>query len=277
MRNNKQRYLCNQCKSYFSLEVNNIKSNPVIAIIDIESLPAISYHWGMWNQNLYQEQMIEDVCFLSWSGKYLGGDLHSDILTSKEAITRDASRITQSIWNFLSKVDIVIGHNITQYDSKLISSNFLLYNKNPLTYKIIDTLTVARSVFKFTSNKLSFINNKLGLVNKLEHEGFTLWKKCAEGNKESLKLMREYNEQDVVSTEALYLRLRPYIKNHPSVALYNDEESLSCPNCGSNVEEEGQTRTKTGVYTSYRCTECGAIHRGKENLLTKEKRNSLLT
>lgn len=280
-RKNKQRYVCNQCGTYFSVALTSTqiesKTNPIIAILDIEVLPAISYHWGMWNQNLYQDQMIEDICFLSWAGKYLGStEIKSDILTSREAISRDPKRITQSAWDFLSKADIVIGHNFAGYDQKILNNNFLLYTK-PLGYKIIDTLSIAKSTFRFTSNKLSFINDKLGITNKIEHEGFNLWKKCSEGDKKSLQTMLEYNIGDVTATEELYLKLRPFIKNHPSLAVYSTEQDKVCPNCGGSVEEEGTLTTKTGMYTSYRCTSCGSLHRDKENLLDRDKRKNLLT
>jgi len=50
---------------------------------------------------------------------------------------------------------------------KLINSAFLECGFPPLKYKVVDTLTVARQNFKFSSNKLAYLNKKLGIRNKI--------------------------------------------------------------------------------------------------------------
>lgn len=265
----------------FESENNNqnieVKQSPRVAVCDIESLPIISYNWGIWDQNIGLDQIISDGCMLGWAGKFLNEpEMYSDILTSKEAKSRDTLRITKSIWEFLSKADVVIGHNYSQYDVKYINTEFLRHGLPPLKYTIVDTLVVAKQNFRFSSNKMKFLNDQLGIRNKIENGGFNLWKLCDQGDETALKEMLEYNIGDIGATEELFYKLRPYVRNF-NVALYNTLETEQCPVCGStSLKEEGEYFTSAGKWQSIRCQDCKCISRRKTNLLTKEKKKSLL-
>jgi rRNA maturation protein Nop10 len=88
--------------------------------------------------------------------------------------------------------------------------------------------------------------------------------------------MQEYNEADVLALEDLFYRLRPYIRN-VQISNYSDEGGQMCPVCGSDdIAEEGNYYTPAGRWTAYRCKACKCLSRGKENLLPKSKRKSLL-
>ena len=282
IRNNKKRFECQNrdCGAWFSTELSETEvvknySMPVIGVMDIEMLPIISYSWGLFDQNIGIGQIIEDSCMLSWAGKILNSSVvESDILTPKEAKTRNPERISLSAWKFMSKCQIIIGHNFANFDGKILNNYALLYAK-PLKYQTIDTLQIARNNFRFSSNKLAFINQKLGIRNKIENEGFPLWKACSEGDKTALDTMLNYNVGDIHSTEELYYKLRPFMHNHPNLAKYNDIEEEQCPVCLSkDLVSEGVYYTKQ--YESLRCNECGSLSRRKTNLFSKDKKKSLL-
>ena len=251
--------------------------NPKIAVLDIETLPMIVFSWGLFDQNISIEQVISDSCMLSWAGKYLNShEAFSDVMTPKEAKQRDASRIAKSIWEFLHKADVVIGHNFSGFDVKYINTAFLKYGLPPLKYLIVDTFLISKHHFRFSSNKMKFINDQLGIRNKIDNDGFPLWKACSDGDEEALKTMLEYNEGDIGATEELFYRLRPYVHNF-NVALYNEMETEQCPVCGSGkIHEEGIYYTPAGAWKSVRCENCKCLSRKKENLLSKWKRKSLL-
>jgi len=252
-------------------------SSPLVAVLDIETLPMVIYSWSLWEEHNGVEQIIQDSCMLSWAGKYLNESrIHSDILTTEEARARDTSRITQSVWDFLYKADVVIGHNYNQFDRKYINTMFLKNGLPPLKYTVIDTLEVARRNFRFASNKMKFLNEQLGVRTKVENDGFPLWKACSEGDKHALDVMLEYNEGDVGATEDLFYKLRPYVRNL-NVALYNEETAHQCPVCGSqNLQIDGWYYTPAGKWESIRCMNCGALTRSKWNEFDAEKRKSLL-
>lgn len=252
-------------------------ANPLVAVLDIETLPMVIYSWSLWDEHNGVEQIIQDSCILSWAGKYLNGSkVYSDILTPDEAKARDTRRITQSVWDFLYKADVVIGHNYNAFDRKYINTMFLKNGLPPLKYTVVDTLEVARRNFKFASNKMKYLNEQLGVRTKIENDGFPLWKACSEGEKHALEVMLEYNEGDVGATEDLFYKLRPYVKNL-NVALYNEETRQQCPTCGSeNLQIDGWYYTPAGKWESIRCMNCGALTRSKWNEFDAEKRKSLL-
>lgn len=254
------------------------KASPRVCIMDIETLPMLVYAWGLFDQNIALEQIARDSCMLSWSGKYLNGsELFSDVLTPEEAVNRDVSRLAKSCWNFLSTADVVIGHNFSGFDVKYINMAFLQNDLPPLKYIIVDTLQVARQNFRFSSNKMKFINDQLGITNKIEHSGFRLWRECSEGNPEALKIMEEYNRGDIGATEDLFYKVRSYVRNF-NMALYNEIEERQCPICGNTelIAEEKPYYTPAGKWEALRCPNCKSLNRGKTNMFTADKKKSLV-
>ena len=250
---------------------------PVVGIVDVETLPMLVYSWGLYDQNIGINQVEKDACLLSWAGKILNdATIESDILTPKEALNRNAERIAKSCWNFLSKCDVVVGHNFVEFDRKKVNNEFLKYGLPPLKYLIVDTLKIARNNFRFASNKMEFINQQLGIRNKIQNEGVVLWRSCSDGNQESLDTMLAYNKGDILSNEELYYKFRPYITNF-NVALYNETKETICPVCGSdNLKHEGYYMTPAGKWDSIRCHDCGCLSRAKYNYLSTDKKKSLL-
>ena len=251
---------------------------PVIGIFDVETLPILAYSWGVWDQNLYGNQIIKPTCMLSWAGKILNHtDMHSDILTPKEIPSRDTARITKSCWEFLDKCDVVVGHNLIGFDKKIANSAFLLNGLPPIHYKMVDTLKIARKNFKFYSNKMKELNKILDITTKIDNDGFPLWRRCDEGDEEALAEMLAYNEGDIYAGEDLYYILRPYMK-YFNAALYNTIEERQCRVCGSTdlTESKKFYMTPSSKWKMYRCNNCTALSRGKENLTTKRKRKLLI-
>ena len=168
----------------------------------------------------------------------------------------------KGIHALLESADAVIHYNGTKFDIPTLNKEFLL-NKllPPSPYKQIDLLRVVRSNFRFPSNKLDYVSQRLGLGKKHEHEGHALWVKCMNGDKDAWKRMEEYNIQDVVLLEDLYNNLLPWIKNAPNRNLYQD--IAGCPTCGSTrLQKRGIAVSTTGSYQRYQCRDCGSWSQG---------------
>jgi hypothetical protein len=266
-----------QVREFTNIENKETYFSPRVGILDCETLPAETLTFGLYDQNIGIEQVISDICLLSWSGKFLNEiEVYSDTLTSIEAPIKDTRRIVKSCWDFMSNCDVIIGHNLIAFDGKLMNTFFLKYNLPPLKYVAVDTLLIARNNFRFSSNKLSFINRQLNIRDKICNEGFALWRKCLQGDPISLDIIKKYNIGDVFSTEELFYRIRPYVKNF-NIALYNDIEEYQCPVCGSqDLKSDGFYYTPAGKFESLRCQSCKCISRKKQNLLYKDKKKSLL-
>jgi hypothetical protein len=129
----------------------------------------------------------------------------------------------------------------------------------PDPYKLVDTLTAARSVFGFTSNKQGYIAKELGNPEKLGMD-MEDWRRCDVGDPEALDKMRTYNEADVVTLKADYQTLRVWMPNHPNVSAYT-EKFDGCPVCGGELVEVKRYPTNKRSRKSARCADCGAVTR----------------
>jgi hypothetical protein len=243
-----------------------------ILIFDIETAPLRSYTWGVWKQNVAPVQIISDWFMLTWAAKWLfEDDIMSGKLTSEEVIAEDDKRITKGIWELLDEADIVIAHNAKKFDVKRLNTRFLLHGLNPpMPYQIIDTLDTARKQFSIVHNRLDYINEILGLGRKKDTGGFDLWVDCMKGDKVALSNMEEYNIQDVAILEETYLILRPWIRSHPNIGLYIEQDVDACPNCGSEALAWGGTpyTTTANRYESFRCGSCGSLGRSARAMST---------
>lgn len=266
-----------------NLKPHNIiqKTFPKILFLDIETAPMQAYVWSRWKQNIYLDQTISEWFMISWSAKWLHHpEVMSEVLDSEEALAEDDSRITEGIWNLLNEADIVVAHNGKRFDIPKLNSRFILNGFNPpAPYKQIDTFEVANTQFGFSSNKLDALAGYFGIDHKNKTD-FDLWRKCLYGDEEALVYMQEYNKKDVEILEEVYYRLRPWIKNHPNLALYVDSDSPVCPFCGGkHIEKEDKSFTYTpkGKYELFRCLDCGGTMRGGSNIVPKTQKPLLKT
>jgi hemin uptake protein HemP len=212
-----------------------------------------------------------DWYILSWSAKWLYDDkVLSDVLTPKEAISRNDERVLQSVWKLLDEADIIIAHNGDRFDLRKIKARFLSHGiMPPMPYKTVDTLKVARKEFALTSNKQDYITKLLGVQEKLDTD-FQLWVDCMNGDADALKRMEKYNRHDVIGLEQMYLKLRPYITGHPNIAIMMEENV--CSSCGSDsLNNVGKYYyTGSSKYDLYYCDGCMSPHiRGKSNISEK--------
>ena len=262
--------------------VKNSKSNtssPRILIFDLETAPMSAYVWGRWNQNISLDATISEWFVLCWSAKWLYSDyMMSDKLTSEEVLNEDDSRIMKSLWTLVDEADIIIAHNAKRADVKWMNSRFIINGLNPpKPYYIIDTLEVAKKEFKFSSNKLDALAGYFGIEHKLD-TNFDLWKRCLKGDAEALNYMCEYNKVDVEILEKVYIKLRPWIKNHPNLGNILESRDNRCSLCSSKdikIIPDKYYYTLVGKYPIYRCSKCGGISRGRKSLNNSTRLTSI--
>ena len=200
-----------------------------ILLLDIESSPNVAHVWGLWQQNVGINQLMESSYVLCWAAKWLGEDepiMFDSVHQSKP------KKMLKGIYDLLNDADAVIHYNGTKFDIPTLNKEFLLHSFTPPSpYKQIDLLRVARSQFRFPSNKLDYVAQRLGLGKKTAHSGMELWTKCMAGDDSAWKVMEKYNKQDVTLLENVYHRILPWIKHHPNYNLYSDGHV--CPTCSS--------------------------------------------
>lgn len=259
--------------------VETSKDSPAkILLFDIETSPMEVFTWSLYMKGYLDiDNIIKDWSVLSWAAKWLfDSKVMSAAVWPEEAQERKDASIIEGMWHLLNEADIVVAHNGAKFDVRKINARFIANGLNPpMPYRVIDTMKVAKKNFAMSSYKLDYLNGFLKLPKKI-HTEFNLWKRCVAGEAKAIKEMVTYNKQDVVALEELYLHLRPWIKSHPNVALYQDSDKTLCANCGnSNLSWGGHYYTPMGKYSAYRCVSCGAVGRSRLSALTTEQRKIL--
>lgn len=248
-------------------------TEPKILFIDIETFPNLGYCWRKYEQNIIDYE--QEFCIATFAAKWLGGKaIFAKALPDYKGYKKgsyDDKAIVQEICDLLSEADIIVAHNGDAFDFKVINSRLIFHNiKPPAPYKTIDTKKMAKDVARFNSNKLDDLARYFGEGRKIDTT-FKLWLDCINGVQAAWDKMVTYNKHDVALLEKVYLRLRPYAKQHPNIGAYTNRPD--CPKCGSkNLEKRGYAITSTRRYQRFQCKECGGWSRATidgERMTTK--------
>lgn len=258
-------------------------TKPRIATVDIETAPLEAYTWGIWEQNVGLDQIKTEWSILSYAWKWLDqkGVKYEDTGGRGAKRVRDDKKLVKSLRELLDEADIVVAQNGARFDIKKINARLIMHGIAPYSpIRVIDTLAVAKKHFGFTSNKLEWQSKYLTDSPKSKHKkypGFELWLECLKDNPDAWKEMKHYNRQDVIATEKLYLKQRPWIEGHPNLGTYSTGEEIVCPKCGSTDLQKNGTRVlQLGSYQRYHCQNCGAWPRGKQLLVPLKTRKTRL-
>ena len=236
-----------------------------ILLLDIETAPNTVYTWGLWNQNIGLNQIINSSQVLCWAAKWYGEKQILFDSTFKSGHKRMLARIHK----LLGEADVVVHYYGSKFDIPTLNKEFLVAGFDPpAPFKQVDLCTIARREFKFSSNKLDWIAQSLGVGSKIRHKGFELWIDCMNNVPEAWADMEAYNVQDVVLLEKVYDRFMPWIKSHPNHSAFREE--LCCPKCGSGkYQRRGTAHAKYYKYARFQCKSCRGWFRG--NKTTTEK------
>ena len=245
------------------LELNVMKQNIVnpnkILIYDIETGRVPALVWWSGKQYVSAEQLIEEPKIITIAYKWLGSDKIT-VLTWDE-YQSDKEMLEQFLKEY-NKANMVVGQNNDNFDNRWINVRAMKYGLNVNVHiRSFDIMKETKRLFRLPSYSMSYITKYLGIETKLEHEGIKLWNKVQFGNeeekKEYLQKMVEYNRQDIVATEDMYLTLRKYMGHKVHFGVMNGEEKYTCPNCGtSNIVLEQTTVTPAGtVQRIMRCVD----------------------
>ena len=234
-----------------------------VLTLDIETSPIKGYVWGLWQQNLQLDRIIEPTRMLTWAAKWEGEDY---VYLGSESFQPHEDMVLE-IYDMVNEADAIVGFNSIAFDMKHLNREFIELDLDiPTKYKNIDLLRVVKTNFNFPSNKLDYVAGVLLGEHKLDTGGFSLWSECLAGNPAAWKKMEEYNIEDVLLTERLYHKLQGWVPAHPNRALWiADQNDPRCPNCGSaRVIHKGLERpARVNAYQRYKCNQCGANSRGR--------------
>jgi hypothetical protein len=231
-----------------------------ILFLDLETSPMTAHTWGLWQQNISLQQILDStevICFgARWSGEK---KVHF------KSIHHDGKKgMLDALHKLMDEADVLVGWNSKSFDHKHIRREFLEAGMPPPSpVKDMDLMLTARSQFRFPSNKLDYVAQRLGVGSKVKHSGFDLWVKCMAGNEKAWREMKKYQIQDVNLLVDLYDILLPWVKTPPNRAAH-DGVPEGCVACASeNLHSRGTEKMSTGVYRRFQCQDCGKWQRSK--------------
>jgi DNA polymerase elongation subunit (family B) len=242
-----------------------------ILLLDIECAPNLATVWGIWEQNISLNQLLESSYTLCYAAKWYGNPK----IMFDSVYKTDKKTMLKSIHALMDEADAIIHYNGNRFDIPMLNKEFLEAGMPPPSpAKHIDLLTTAKRQFRFVSNKLDYIAQRLGLGKKTAHEGHELWLKVMKNDRKAWKIMEEYNKNDVVLLEKVYDKFKGWIKQHPNHNAYSPD--ICCPNCASRkLQARGTQRSRVAVYQRFQCQACGSWSRSIKS--EKKSKESLVT
>jgi RNase_H superfamily len=248
-----------------------------ILILDVETFPNTAYVWRFYKENVGAKQVLEYSTLASFAYKWLG----DDAIYYEDTHHQSEKSMVKKLLKVLDEADLVVAHNGAKFDLPTIQGRAMVLGLTPPSpYKIVDTLLAARYEFNFPANNLEHLAILLQVDKKGGHEkfpGFLLWQECMKNNPEAWEEMKIYNKLDVEVLEQVYLKMRPFMKRHPNVAVFNENEKVACPKCGSfHIHSRGYVYTNVGKYRKFQCQGCGGWSRTRYTEFPKEKAHALL-
>ena len=260
-----------------------ISSNVAIKAltIDIERLPGqVSVqHRGftidgpVWDLNalkhvigrrIHADDVIEWPRTICAAARWYGEE---DVMFAAEWEVGGYDGFMRRVWEWVDEADILIGHNMAAFDSKHLMSGWAEMGlPAPSPFKVIDTLKIARGSLNMESNTLDSLAKRLGVESKSDKYDVRVAQAAVAGDREAQARIEDYNRGDIVASEALFDRLRPYAKGVPHLGMWTDDE-LACPSCGHTMTATGKTvHANVQRYEHLTCPNCGSHARGTTTL-----------
>lgn len=231
---------------------------PRIVSFDLEVAPALGYFYPpTWETGILKVKERQRLMSFAWQivgQKKIHAQNLSDTDTYKVDKFNDKLLVTK-LHEVMSSADILLGQNSDQFDVKMANYFFIMNDLDPIPpTKFIDTKKIAKRYFRFNNNTLDNLGEELGFGGKTAITYKDLWVKAyLEGDKKSWKLMDTYCKNDVDKTTKIYLKMRPFMRSHPSISRITGEFD-SCPTCGSYDYRLKSYRTNnTSRYHQYFC------------------------
>lgn len=228
---------------------------PKVLIYDIETTHNILAAFDLRTEytphtNILTERYVVCACW-----KWLGEKKVSAVAT----YNGDDKKVIQKLLELFAEADVVVAHNGDQFDLKMVMTRALFHGlPTPPPTTTIDTYKVAKSKFRFNSNRLDYLGKFMGFGGK-KHTEPGLWLEVLKGSKKAIDQMVSYNKRDVELLEKVFKKLAPYIPNHLNRELFG---KTGCPRCGSKkIQSRGVHRAITKIYQRFQCQSCSGWFR----------------
>lgn len=259
------------------MEVQTIRK-PKIISFDLEVSPALGYFYPpTWETGILKVKDRQHLMSFAWQivgeSKITAHNLSQYPGYSEDRF--DDRELVEELHKVMSSADILLGQNSDQFDVRMANYFFILNDLEPIPpTKYIDTKKIAKRYFKFLNNTLDNLGEELGFGGKTKNTYKDLWEDAyLDGDKKSWKLMDEYCKNDVNLTTKIYLKMRAFMHQHPSLSRISGEYD-SCPRCGGySFRIKAYRTTSTSRYRQFQCNECFGYFSDRKAITEKEGDN----
>lgn len=222
-------------KLHLGVLPENITNPNKIMVYDIETSRATFKLFWTGNQYVSVNNMTQAPKIISISWKWLGKEKVHALTWDKNQC--DKKMLKEFIKEY-NKADMVIGQNNDKFDNRWVNARIAKHDLFVNTHvKSFDIMKQNKKYFRLPSYSMKFMCEYFDVEQKLEHSGKKMWDLIEDGTREeqenALKEMVDYNKGDIISTEALYYRLRKYYGHKVHFGVLNGEPKWVSPSNGS--------------------------------------------
>jgi len=216
-------------------QIHSSVSNDRILVYDIETSRVRVDVWSTGKQYINHKQLRSKTTIISIAWKWLGEDEVYYLTWDKKHCDK---RMMIAFLKEYNTASMVIGQNNNSFDNKLINTRAAYHKLHVDRFvKSFDIYRMAKRYFRLPSYSMAYMAEYFGLTLKQSHEGIYMWEMIEYGTKEQqkeyLQKMVEYNKGDIVTTEELYLTLKPYFASVTNKAVQKGLGKWACPVSGS--------------------------------------------
>ena len=221
-----------------------------ILVYDIETSRMKADVWWSGKQYIRHEQLRGEATIISIAWKWVGADKVYHLTWDKNHCDKEMVSKFLEVYN---KASMVIGQNNNSFDNKWIATRAAKHGLYVDRFvKSFDIMRMAKRYFRLPSFSMAYMAKYFGLTLKQSHEGIYMWEMIEHGTpaekKEYLNKMVEYNKGDIVTTEELYLTLKPYFGSVTNKAVMGGLPKWACPVSGSkNIKLKKTIFTEQGT------------------------------
>jgi DNA polymerase elongation subunit (family B) len=223
---------------------------PRVLLYDIEVSPCQGWFWRTGKSVIGAHQIRRPGKIICIAYKFSDEDkIHSLQWDSKQS----DEKMVKEFYKIADKADIIVGHNGDSFDKKWINTRLAYYHHPTLRHiDTEDTLKQCRKEFNMPSFRLDYICKFFKIPGKLSTSS-SLWEDVVfENDKQALKDMVKYCENDVLILDALWKRIHPFVKNKINYNSYIDKPV--CSSCGSlDIHCNGTRKAGMTTWQHYYC------------------------
>lgn len=206
-----------------------------IMVYDIETSRVKADVWSTGKQYINHTQLRSETTIISIAWKWLGSDEVYHLTWDENHCDK---QMMKEFLRHYNKAAMVIGQNNNSFDNKLINTRAAKHKLFVDRFvKSFDIYRMAKRYFRLPSYSMAYMAKYFGLTLKQSHEGIWMWEQIEYGTKEEqeeyLAKMVEYNKGDIVTTEELYLTLKPYFAAVTNKSVSSGLPKWGCPVSGS--------------------------------------------